>query len=74
MNAMPLLFVILSAVLFGAGTPLAKLLPGEIHPIAVAGLLYAGVFLGLGAHTLVTGGLTGALILQISRGSTREAF
>jgi hypothetical protein len=57
MNAVPLLFVILSAVLFGASTPLAKLLLGEIHPIALAGLLYAGVFLGLGAYTLVTRGL-----------------
>jgi hypothetical protein len=63
MNAVPLLFVILSAVLFGASTPLAKLLLGEIHPIALAGLLYAGVFLGLGAYTLVTRGLTGALLL-----------
>jgi len=60
MNTLPLLFAILSAVLFGASTPLAKLLLGEIHPIALAGLLYTGVFLGLGAYTLVTRGLTGA--------------
>jgi len=28
-----------AAILFGAGTPLAKLLLGEIHPVALAGLL-----------------------------------
>ena len=39
-----------AAVLFGASTPLAKLLLGEIHPVALAGVLYAGVFLGLGAY------------------------
>jgi drug/metabolite transporter (DMT)-like permease len=42
--------VLSSAILFGVGTPLAKLLLGEIHPVALAGLLYAGVFLGLGAY------------------------
>ncbi|MBM3306258.1 MAG: EamA family transporter [Candidatus Aminicenantes bacterium] len=45
----PLAAVALSAALFGISTPLAKLLLGDIHPIALAGLLYAGVFLGLGA-------------------------
>jgi len=46
----PLFAVLASAVLFGAGTPLAKLLLGEIQPVALAGLLYAGVFLGLAAY------------------------
>jgi drug/metabolite transporter (DMT)-like permease len=45
----PLAAVLLSAVLFGISTPLAKLLLGGIHPVALAGLLYSGVFLGLGA-------------------------
>jgi len=36
------------AVLFGASTPVAKLLLGEISPIVLAGLLYSGSGLGLG--------------------------
>ncbi len=48
----PLAAVALSAVLFGISTPLAKLLLGGIHPVALAGLLYAGVFLGLGVCRL----------------------
>jgi len=36
------------AALFGASTPVAKLLLGEIQPILLAGLLYAGSGLGLG--------------------------
>jgi drug/metabolite transporter (DMT)-like permease len=35
------------AVLFGASTPIAKLLVGEIAPVMLAGLLYAGSGLGL---------------------------
>jgi drug/metabolite transporter (DMT)-like permease len=38
-----------SAVLFGASTPLAKLLLGEISPWLLAGLLYLGSGLGLAA-------------------------
>jgi drug/metabolite transporter (DMT)-like permease len=36
-----------SALLFGASTPLAKLLVGPVHPVLLAGLLYAGCGLGL---------------------------
>jgi drug/metabolite transporter (DMT)-like permease len=35
------------AALFGASTPIAKLLVGEIAPVMLAGLLYAGSGLGL---------------------------
>jgi len=35
------------AALFGASTPLAKLLVGEISPVMLAGLLYAGSGIGL---------------------------
>jgi drug/metabolite transporter (DMT)-like permease len=49
-NVRPLLAVLASAVLFGASTPLAKLLLGGIPPVALAGLLYAGAFLGLAAY------------------------
>ena len=37
-----------SAVLFGASTPLAKLLLGEVDPWLLAGLLYLGSGVGLG--------------------------
>jgi len=37
-----------AAVLFGLSTPLAKTLVGEIPPLLLAGLLYAGSGLGLG--------------------------
>jgi drug/metabolite transporter (DMT)-like permease len=43
-----------AAVLFGAGTPLAKLLLGSVSPWLLAGLLYAGSGLGLGLYRLVT--------------------
>ena len=42
-----------SAILFGAGTPLAKLLLGDVSPWMLAGLLYCGSGLGLGAIRLV---------------------
>jgi drug/metabolite transporter (DMT)-like permease len=38
---------LLSAVLFGAGTPAAKLLLGTVNPWLMAGLLYCGSGLGL---------------------------
>jgi drug/metabolite transporter (DMT)-like permease len=37
-----------AAMLFGASTPLAKLLLGGLDPVLLAGLLYAGSGLGLG--------------------------
>ncbi len=43
---------IASAVLFGAGTPAAKLLLGEVSPWLLAGLLYAGSGLGLGLYRI----------------------
>ena len=42
-----------AAILFGASTPLAKTLVGEIQPVLLAGLLYAGSGLGLGAGLLL---------------------
>jgi len=44
---------IASALLFGAGTPIAKLLLGDVSPWLLAGLLYLGSGLGLGAYRLV---------------------
>jgi drug/metabolite transporter (DMT)-like permease len=40
-------------MLFGASTPLAKLLVGDMGPLLLAGLLYLGSGLGLGALLLV---------------------
>jgi len=50
MNVRPLVAILVSAVLFGASMPLAKLLLGGIPPVALAGLLYAGAFLGLAVY------------------------
>ena len=41
-------YALFGAALFGASTPVAKLLVGEIAPLMLAGLLYAGSGLGLG--------------------------
>lgn len=42
-----------AALLFGASTPLAKLLVGDVAPLLLAGLLYLGSGLGLTALLLV---------------------
>ena len=63
----PLLSVLSAAALFGLTTPLAELLLGEVHPVALAGLLYAGVFLGLAAARLA------ARCIRRRRGSPRPA-
>lgn len=45
---------LLSALLFGAGTPLAKLLlTDDVSPILLAGLLYSGSGIGLGLYRLI---------------------
>lgn len=44
---------LLAAVLFGAGTPIAKLLLGDVSPWTLAGLLYCGSGLGLGLIRLI---------------------
>lgn len=46
------IFAILAAILFGASTPLAKLLLRDVSPTLLAGLLYLGSGIGLGAWTL----------------------
>lgn len=47
MNNAPIIFVIISAALFGISMPIAKLLVKEISPVILAGLLYFGAFAGL---------------------------
>ncbi|UAJ80088.1 EamA family transporter [Leifsonia sp. ZF2019] len=45
---------LISALLFGAGTPLAKLLLADnVSPILLAGLLYTGSGIGLGLYRLI---------------------
>ena len=46
-------YALLSAVLFGISTPLAKLLVGAVPPLQLAGLLYAGSGVGLALVMLI---------------------
>ena len=47
MNLNKAIYAILAAVLFGAATPFAKVLSGEVQPVFLAGLLYVGSGLSL---------------------------
>jgi drug/metabolite transporter (DMT)-like permease len=69
MNGRPFVAVFGAAVLFGASTPLAKILLGGIPPVALAGLLYAGSFLGLAVYRGAAGC---AGRWSRSRGSVKE--
>ncbi len=53
------LLALAAAALFGASTPIAKLLLGEVSPVVLAGLLYLGSGLGLA-------------LLQLARGRVRR--
>ncbi|NUP87828.1 MAG: DMT family transporter [Burkholderiaceae bacterium] len=53
MNSIHLIHALLAAALFGASTPFAKLLVGEMSPWLLAGLLYLGSGLGLAAARLI---------------------
>ena len=46
MNNIYVIHALLAAALFGASTPFAKLLVGEMSPWLLAGLLYLGSGLG----------------------------
>ncbi|MDR3367766.1 DMT family transporter [Rhodoferax sp.] len=50
------LYALAAAALFGASTPFAKLLTGDISPVLLAGLLYLGSGLGLTIARLVRDG------------------
>lgn len=47
MNRSAVIYAMLSAALFGASTPAAKLLLGTVHPALLAGLLYCGAGIGI---------------------------
>ena len=55
MSRTGILLALLSALLFGASTPFAKLLLGAVDPWMMAGLLYLGAGLGLAAFHLSRG-------------------
>lgn len=59
-----------AALLFGASTPLAKLLVGHMPPLLLAGLLYLGSGIGLGALLVFTRARSpaGAERLRMARG------
>ncbi len=46
---------LIAALLFGAGTPLAKMLLADLSPWLLAGLLYLGSGLGMALYRLATG-------------------
>jgi drug/metabolite transporter (DMT)-like permease len=48
-----IVYALLAALLFGASTPFAKLLVGEMSPALLSGLLYLGSGIGLGISRLI---------------------
>ena len=55
MSRWPIAAALAAASLFGASTPAAKILVGEVHPLLLAGLLYAGSGLGLALWMMLRG-------------------
>jgi hypothetical protein len=55
MNRTGISIALLSATLFGASTPFAKLLLGSVDPWMLAGILYLGAGFGFGGRNLVAG-------------------
>ena len=53
MNKQPLIYIFVSAALFGISPPLAKLLVKDIPPVALAGFLYFGAFAGLSLYSIM---------------------
>ncbi len=49
MNRIGVLYALMSAALFGASTPAAKVLLGALDPFVLAGLLYCGAGIGVAA-------------------------
>jgi len=68
MSIRPAAPALAAALLFGASTPLAKLLVGDVPPLLLAGLLYLGSGLGLGLILLVRRARASGEPLSIPRG------
>ncbi len=58
MKNKPLLHIFISAAFFGVSPPLAKILVKDMPPIALAGLLYIGAFLGLSVYYIFRGSVS----------------
>nr|WP_321985007.1 EamA family transporter [uncultured Lichenicoccus sp.] len=69
MNSTGIPIALLSAVLFGASTPMAKLLLGSIDPQMTAGLLYLGAGIGVGGIRLARD----ALYLPVAEAPLRRS-
>jgi drug/metabolite transporter (DMT)-like permease len=65
LNKQPLIYIFISAALFGISPPLAKLLVKNIPPVALAGFLYFGAFAGLSLCSIMR--------RIVSPGSRRDA-
>ncbi|MEW5747712.1 MAG: DMT family transporter [Candidatus Thermoplasmatota archaeon] len=65
-SLMPVTFAVLAAALFGLSTPFAKLLVGDIPPVALAGLLYLGAFLGLGSYVALRRAMRGGATSSVN--------
>jgi drug/metabolite transporter (DMT)-like permease len=55
-SARGIVFALLAVCLFGVSTPLAKVLLPKLNPFLMAGLLYLGSGIGLGAYSLLRKG------------------
>lgn len=53
LDKQPLIYIFVSAALFGISPPLAKLLVKDIPPVALAGFLYLGAFAGLYLYSIL---------------------
>ena len=58
-----------AAVLFGASTPMAKTLVGEMSPLLLAGLLYLGSGIGLGVVLMLRAATSGTRSIIRPRGA-----
>jgi drug/metabolite transporter (DMT)-like permease len=68
MNRTAVLYALLSAILFGVSTPVAKFLVGSIDPVTLAGLLYCGAGVGLAIlRRILPSIVTGAPEVAVSR-------
>ncbi|HVP90650.1 MAG TPA: DMT family transporter [Terriglobales bacterium] len=74
MSVGPLASVLLSAALFGVSVPLSKLLLGGMQPVALAGILYLGSFVGLSVYSLALRALRGQPITAIRGASPAGQF